>query len=278
MNKLLSIEFLKISNYRIARFFILLYFVLLGVAAFGLSQNISFFGLKLNLGDLSAFDFPNVWHFVTYFAAIAKLFLAIIIITTVTNEFSYGTLKQNLIDGLTKKEFIFSKTLTAVILSFVSTLVVFLIALILGLNFTEGEYSIFEEFKYVPAYFLKLITFFSFCIFLSVLVRKSAFAFALFFIWWIMEAIFSGIETLIRFQMMDQNVINVADFKLTNYLPLSSMAHLIPLPFKRFAELDKVTQGQMESIDIDMTYVLICVWYFIMFTYASYWLVKKRDL
>ena len=78
--------------------------------------------------------------------------------------------------------------------------------------------------------------------------------------------------------MMDQNVINVADFKLTNYLPLSSMAHLIPLPFKRFAELDKVTQGQMESIDIDMTYVLICVWYFIMFTYASYWLVKKRDL
>lgn len=278
MNKLLSIEFLKISNYRIARFFILLYFVLLGVAAFGLSQNISFFGLKLNLGDLSAFDFPNVWHFVTYFAAIAKLFLAIIIITTVTNEFSYGTLKQNLIDGLTKKEFIFSKTLTAVILSFVSTLVVFLIALILGLNFTEGEYSIFEEFKYVPAYFLKLTTFFSFCIFLSVLVRKSAFAFALFFIWWIMEAIFSGIETLIRFQMMDQNVINVADFKLTNYLPLSSMAHLIPLPFKRFAELDKVTQGQMESIDIDMTYVLICVWYFIMFTYASYWLVKKRDL
>ena len=278
MNKLLSIEFLKISNYRIARFFILLYFVLLGVAAFGLSQKISFFGLKLNLGDLSAFDFPNVWHFVTYFAAIAKLFLAIIIITTVTNEFSYGTLKQNLIDGLTKKEFIFSKTLTAVILSFVSTLVVFLIALILGLNFTEGEYSIFEEFKYVPAYFLKLITFFSFCIFLSVLVRKSAFAFALFFIWWIMEAIFSGIETLIRFQMMDQNVINVADFKLTNYLPLSSMAHLIPLPFKRFAELDKVTQGQMESIDIDMTYVLICVWYFIMFTYASYWLVKKRDL
>jgi hypothetical protein len=42
------------------------------------------------------------WHFNTYIAAILKLFLAIVIVSMMANEYSYGTLKQNLIDGLSK--------------------------------------------------------------------------------------------------------------------------------------------------------------------------------
>jgi len=51
------------------------------------------------------------------------------------NEYSYGTLKQNLIDGMSKKEFILSKFITVVAFSIVSTLFVFITSLILGLIF-----------------------------------------------------------------------------------------------------------------------------------------------
>jgi hypothetical protein len=46
---------------------------------------------------------PFIWHFNTYIAAILKLFLAIVIVSMMANEYSYGTLKQNLIDGLSKR-------------------------------------------------------------------------------------------------------------------------------------------------------------------------------
>jgi hypothetical protein len=45
---------------------------------------------------------PFIWHFNTYIAAILKLFL-IVIVSMMANEYSYGTLKQNLIDGLSKR-------------------------------------------------------------------------------------------------------------------------------------------------------------------------------
>ena len=53
------------------------------------------------------------------------------------NEYSYGTLKQNLIDGMSKKEFVMSKFLTVVLFSGISTLFVFIVSLILGLIFSD---------------------------------------------------------------------------------------------------------------------------------------------
>jgi hypothetical protein len=45
----------------------------------------------------------------TYVANMLKWFLAIIIVSSMVSEYQYGTLKQNLIDGLSKREFILSK-------------------------------------------------------------------------------------------------------------------------------------------------------------------------
>ncbi len=278
MNRLFQIEAKKILNYKTARFFIASYFILLVLASIGLSQEFNLFGLELNLGEMGVFSFPNVWHFITYFAAIAKLFLAIIIITDVTNEYSYGTIKQNLIDSLTKQEFILSKTITNVFFSLASTGLIFIIGLVLGLKFTDDGASMFQDFQYVPAYFLKLITFFAFCIFLSFLVRKSAFAFALFFVWWIFEGIISGVESLIRIKVFNESAKELVHLNFSNYLPLNAMSQLIPAPFKRIKIVDTVTQGMLDDYYIKPSYVIVCILYFVLFTYLSYWLVKRRDL
>jgi hypothetical protein len=41
------------------------------------------------------------------YAAWLKFFLAIVIVSMMANEYSYGTLKQNLIDGMSKRIYTF---------------------------------------------------------------------------------------------------------------------------------------------------------------------------
>ena len=73
------------------------------------SIEFSFGGVNFRVADQGIFNFPFIWHFNTYIAAILKIFLAIVIVSMMSNEYSYRTLKQNLIDGLSKKEFVLSK-------------------------------------------------------------------------------------------------------------------------------------------------------------------------
>ena len=98
--------------------------------------------------------------------------------------------KQNTIDGLSREEFIGSKLLTIFIFTFISTLIVLVLPAI-GLSYSESTQSelIFKEIFFIGHYFLKLFTFFSFLMFLSILLRKSIFVLLAAFMWWIAEAI-----------------------------------------------------------------------------------------
>jgi hypothetical protein len=73
-------------------------------------------------------------------------------------------LKQNLIDGLSKRS---SFVILTVPIFFCSTVFVFVMSLILGLVFSSyTELSIvFSQMEYLVAFFIKLVGFFSFCLF-----------------------------------------------------------------------------------------------------------------
>src|SRR5690606_17215621 len=113
-----------------------------------------------------------------------KFFFAIVVVSMVGNEYSNKTLKQNLIDGLSKKEFILSKFYTIVFFSLVSTVLIFLISICIVLYYSSyNEVSIiFRETNFLVAYFVKLMGFFSLCLFLGMLVKRSAFALAFLFL------------------------------------------------------------------------------------------------
>ena len=185
MKRLVSIEFQKLFKNKASKILIITYFSFL--ALLFLITNIEFdLGpIHINAAEQGIFNFPYIWHFNTYFADYFKIFLAVIIVSMMANEYTYGTLKQNLIDGMSKKEFILSKFLTVVIFTTISTLFVFVISIILGLiysSFTEVS-IVFSELDYLLAYFVKLLCFFSFCLFLGVLIKRSAFALGFLFFW-----------------------------------------------------------------------------------------------
>jgi ABC-type transport system involved in multi-copper enzyme maturation permease subunit len=194
------------------------------------------------------------------------------------NEYSYGTLKQNLIDGMSKKEFILSKFLTVVLFALGSTVFIFVMSLVLGYSFSSyTEFSIvFSDMEYLLAYFVKLVGFFSFCLFLGVLIKRSAFAIGFLFIWFLIEKISYGI---LKFEVFNRNP-RVDDFYA--FMPLESMSNLVVEPFTRLSVIKNIQtavgENNIKDYDIHFSSLLIVLVWSAIFIFSSYKIIKKRDL
>jgi ABC-type transport system involved in multi-copper enzyme maturation permease subunit len=190
------------------------------------------------------------------------------------NEYSNKTIKQNLIDGLSKKEFILSKFYTIVFFSLVATFLLFLISLLIGLYYSSyNEIGIiFSEIEYLAGYFMKLVGFFSFCLFLGMLAKRSAFALAFLFVDFIVEWIIFG---LIAWQTKSTDIAE----KIQNFFPLKSMYNLIKQPFQRVA-MSKFPDKDSLAYDYALHWyeLVIVMGWTALFVFLSYRLLKKRDL
>jgi ABC-type transport system involved in multi-copper enzyme maturation permease subunit len=278
MKRLLSIELQKIWKNKASRVLTITYFVLLSFIALIASIKFDLGIFKLNLAEMGIFNFPFIWHFNTYIAAILKFFLAIVIVSMMANEYSYGTLKQNLIDGMSKKEFILSKFLTVVLFALCSTIFVFVMSLILGYSFSSyTELGIvFSDLEYILAFFVKLVGFFSFCLFLGIFVKRSAFAIGFLFVWNIVEGIAKGILTFKIFP--DSNIAQ----NITQFFPLEAMSNLIVEPFSRLSVIKTIgTQigvNDIKDYSVHFSAILIVLTWTVIFMLMSYKILKKRDL
>ncbi|WP_028122406.1 ABC transporter permease [Epilithonimonas tenax] len=280
MIRLLKLEYLKNVNYKPFKIFAALYFIVLTALLFIGLVDFDVLGAKVNLKEQGMYDFPGVWNFTTYIVGLLKIFLGCIIVFSICQEFSNRMFKQNLIDGLSREEFIMSKLLTILVFTSFSTLFVFIIAFILGKSYsvTQASDLVFKEIYFIFNYFLKLFTFFSFLMFLSILFRKSIFVFLGFFMVWFGEGILSGLEkfTVMKdFDPKNKATMVLDHTYLTDFLPLGSMSALIPNPAVR------TNMGKMFGMQFKFEYpwesVLACVVWSIVFIAGSYWILKKKD-
>jgi len=275
--ELLDIEFYKVKHHKLSKILIIAYFALLSSIALIASIKFKLGNTEIHLAEQGIFNFPYIWHFNTYIADIFTFFLAIIIVSMVTNEYSYRTLKQNLIDGLSKQEFILSKFALGLGLSAFATLFVFVISLILGLIYSDFNSPgiIFWQIYFLPAFFLKLTGVFSFILFLGILFKRSAFALGFFFVWMVIEKIFYG---LFRWKFFNDEIAT----KLIAFFPYTSFQNLLPQPFTRLNAAKQLGHQIGQDIDkfqglhpIDF---LIVVFWILFFYYSSLKLLKSRDL
>ena len=280
MLRLLSIEFHKLRYNKASKILSIIYFALLLSIALIATIKFEFGDFKLHLADQGIFNFPYIWHFNTYMAAILKFLLLLVIVSMTSNEYSYQTLKQNLIDGLSKKEFILSKFYTVIAFALISTLFVFVVSLTLGILYSDyNEFSIIiSDLEYLFAFFIKLIGFFSMGLFFGILVKRSAFAVGAIFVWLILENIFKG-YLFWSFKDAESPSISV-DFMM-QFLPGEAISNLIKEPFSRLGAVKTFanTMGKtFDKAEIEMSAILIVSVWTLIFIYLSYALLKKRDL
>ena len=280
MLRLLSIEFHKLKHNTASKVLIIIYFGLLVSIALVAAVKIPFFGKTIHLAEQGIFNFPYIWHFNTYIAATLKFFLLLVIVSMMANEYSNKTLKQNLIDGLSKKQFIFSKFYTVIFFAAISTISVFIVSLVLGLIYSDyNEFSIItSDLEYLVAFFVKLVGFFSFGLFLGIVVKRSAFAIGAMVIWWMIEGAY-WLVALWLFKDSKEAMVNASNTMF--WLPLEAMSNLIKEPGSKLGVVKSFANqmgGFTKSYEVEVTTILIVlVWTFI-FIYLSYALLKKRDL
>lgn len=275
MLRLLNIEIHKLKHNKASKVLIIIYFALLTSIALIAAIKFDIGPVQFHLADQGIFNFPYIWHFNTFMAAIFKFFLLLVIVSMMANEYSNKTLKQNLIDGLSKKEFILSKFYTVVLLAAVSTFFVFIVSIVLGYSYSDfNEFSIvFTDLEYLFAFFVKLVGFFSFGLFLGILVKRSAFAVGAMLVWSMIEGFTKG--------MLYWKFKDYVD-EVMQFLPLEAMANLIKEPFTRLSAVKTVAKQVGEDLSKDFSVqifdVIVVVIWTAVFIYFSYVLLKKRDL
>ncbi len=211
---------------------------------------------------ISLYQFPYIWHNFSYLATGLKLLLAFITIILVTNEYSYRTIRQNIITGLSHWEVLGSKLLVIFLISVASALFIFINGLILGLIHTDNITLnlMTQKTSFLLAYILELFSFMTIAIFFGFLIKKAGFALTGFLIYYII------IESILHFKVIPNN--------WGEYLPFRSISNIIAIPNTSLMKLFGVNFRE----DISIPHTLTTIGYVILFSYLTYLLLRKRDL
>ena len=267
MLHLLKIDLKKLTSYRTFWVVCGLYFSTLAfVTASGmeflkwLASKGAEFGANININRIPLYHFPDVWQNLVFISGMFKIVLAIMVVISVTNEYQYRTVRQNIIDGLSRWEFLFSKILTNVLLSLTSVALIFLIALTTGLIYSPHIMlsDIFSDLEFFPAYFLEIFSFLSYALMLGILVQRSGLTIILLLLSHMIEAIIK---------------VNIPDAAegVKDFFPMQSITNLVALPFARYALQEIQDYVAIGSVLIAMTWAFL-------FNYFAYLRLKKSDI
>ena len=254
MTGLLKIEWLKIKSYKTFWVLATLFLVsILGVNYFvyNIHQGISQGNKQVNAMIGSPFSFPNVWHTICYFSRFLLFLPGLMIITSVTNEYSYKTHRQNIIDGWSRKQFILVKIGLAVIISVLSTVFVFITATIFG--FADGGSFSFDQIEFVGYYFIQALSFCMLGLLLSLLLKRSGLCIGLYFLYSFI------IENFLGAIIDNMSSVSKGNSGPGDYLPLNTVKNLTPFPF--FRSLVQFTQPALYVLLV-LSAVYLFLYYF----------------
>lgn len=267
MNRLFQIEWLKLRHYRTFWVLMVLYFLsLLVVTTGGMAllywierQGGTIEGISPTIIPL--YDFPDVWHNLTYIASFLKIFLSFIVIISITNEYSYRTMQQNVIDGLSPREFLLSKVLFIGILSLANTLFIGIVGLVMGLIFSSVHdlQSILTYAEFLPVHLLEVFTFLLFALLVGILLRKAGFA-----------IVFTGIYTLIIEPILTVSLPESWE-PVYQWFPIRALNNLVHIPFPKY--IFREVQDFVSPKEL----MIVVVWAVALY-YANYLVLSRRDV
>ena len=270
MNNLIKTEWLKIKNYRAFWFVFIATALSYPGISFIFKNAYNHLGerkgqaaqvIKLLLGD--PFTFPEVWHTLAYSSSVVVFVPAIVVIMFITNEYTYKTNRQNIIDGWSRNQFMTSKLINVLLLTFIITLLYIATSLIIGIaNAQASTSNKWSLFYYTGLFCLQTFSQLSIAFLIGLLVRKAFISLGIFLFYFLV------VENLLVFWILK-------DSSIREFLPFEISDRLIPPP-AFFGRLDvDAYQRALKQMNPHIFYTVI-------FT-ALIWLIcyrinSKRDL
>ena len=265
IKKYLALEWLKFGPNRPLRIGLILYVALFigGYFAFReiakVSQN-----PVVNMSSLT--EFPLIWGLNGYIGNwLAFFILGYIGIQLISIEFSSKTFRQNIISGLHRKEFLYSKFSSAVLLAALATIVYIVWTILIGLVFTEDKSLIAEGaiFSSIGYFFVMNLGHILLAMMITMAVRKGSVALFVYFLYGMF------IENIIRWSVHNKILENSISM---HFYPFNVLEDLTPLPY--FDKIAKMgTSGMQLTLEPHLALVgaavYIGIYVFVMFKLAT---------
>jgi hypothetical protein len=208
---------------------------------------------------LPILEFPDIWHNIAYVAGFLKIILAIYVIISICNEISFGTLRQNVMNGMSRVEFMISKFMLIIILAVSATLVLFVSGLVLGFIYTEeiDWHSLVKYIGFLPAYFLQVSIYMLLAFLLALLIKRTGLTMGLLILYTYI------IEPIIVFRIKTEWIKDI--------FPLRAINNLIRLPFNKYLLRETQDYVAIQDLAIALAYAVLII-------FLIYQLLTKRDL
>jgi hypothetical protein len=210
------------------------------------------------------FDFVDIWQNLAYIYKMVSIFMSFIIIISVTNEFDYKTIRQNVIDGFDKKDFWLSKINLVLCLALIATILLVILGLTVGFSLSpviESKY-VLQNIEFVFAYFMSVCHLLLFSLMLSLLIKRAGIVIAILMFWlYILEPTLIGLSSS---RLLDWPFV-------AELLPMQAGWNLIPTPFGKFLLMKTQDFVSLQSFAVAGLWIMF-------FLSASYALIAKRDL
>jgi ABC-2 type transport system permease protein len=265
MLQLLKVEWLKLKNYRTFWVLSILYAISnYGVAFIAykiyldITEDFTTRGVgRAILGD-PPFDFPAIWLTVAWWCGFLLFIPGLLVIISVTNEFSYKTHRQNIVDGWSRMQFISVKLGLVFLVSLIATLIVGITTVIMGLQ--GGSSFSLNQIEYLLYFFLQALAYCSVALLLSLLIKRSGLTIGVYFLYvFLLENAFGA---WLSYKFND----------LGKYLPLNSTDSLIPFPFVR-----NLTEAALRA-PVYSILLPLSVGYLLLYTFFSIRKFRRDDL
>lgn len=264
---LLQIEWLKLRKYKTfwvlsALFAVILPLWITGVSRNMISVNSNGKGTDLGLFN-NAYSFANVWANVGWWASIFIILTTVLVIIITTNEYSFRTGRQNLIDGLNRTQILNAKWILVVALAAATTVYVFLVGVFIAMskdsmsNFPGNIVQLFH-------FFILAVNYYSFGLLIALFIKRSGLAIGLFFLYCMF------VEKIV------QTIINWSTHgSMGNLLPLQTSDELLPFPV--FKTISSLTGESTQPNITTSTYVIASVLWIIIYYLISRYKLLKTD-
>lgn len=255
MKYLIKIEWLKYKHYRPFWLLVALYSISLIIVNYivfevnSVIQNqTSGSQLEVIIGK-SVMSFPFVWETVTFSSSFLLSILGILVILVTTNEFTFKTHRQNIIDGLSREQFITSKIISAFILSLISTVIVSIVAIVMGLLEKGSEFS-FERSYTVLYFFIQTLSYTMLALLISTIFRRGVISIGIYLLYiWMLEHLL-----MLWFYRLE--------FPYAKWLPVQSAEDLLSFPtFENIRKMAPDSNMVNSIFIVPIIYIAIMVYF-----------------
>lgn len=238
MINLLYIEWLKVSRSRYFKWMMGLWLLAFLSVPSGINYAIDWFDsqgafigsfLQVAPQDFPIFNYTDIWHNLAFLYKIITPLLCIIVIVNIGQEWEEKTMRQNVIDGLSRTQYFFSKTLLLILLACLSTGLLLILGLILGGAFSDhiSWSAVTGHMDFLFAYFLHVFLHLCMAALFINLFRRVGVTIVIFLIYiYALEPIGLGILSYLEHQEVIPEV--------SHLLPMSASRNLLPVPFGKY--------------------------------------------